>query len=113
MVFPFEEKAAAGEPMPDGLSLPDQLVYQFLANLYDRIKRGTISREQAALEKGRMKHQYDLASAELAKYSALGGRWADLLKRAEGAQIIYRMDRTLKSADVLSAALDGVLYDYS
>lgn len=107
MVFPFEEKAAGGEPMPNGLSLPDQLVYQFLVNLYDRIRRGTISREQAALEKGRMKHQYDLASAELAQYSALGDRWSELLKRTEGAQIRYQMDRTLENADLLSLVLDG------
>lgn len=107
MIFPFEREAEQGAPMPDGLSLPDQLAYQFLKNLYDRIRRGSVTREQAALEKGRMTHQYNLAKETLSRYSALGDRWADLLKRAEGAQIRYQMDRTLENADLLSLVLDG------
>lgn len=107
MIFPFEREAEQGAPMPDGLSLPDQLAYQFLKNLYDRIRRGSVTREQAALEKGRMTHQYNLAKDKLSRYSVLGDRWANLLKRAEGAQIRYQMDRTLENADLLSLVLDG------
>lgn len=109
MIFPFEREAEQGAPMPDGLSLPDQLAYQFLKNLYDRIRRGSVTREQAALEKGRMTHQYNLAKDKLSRYSVLGDRWANLLKRAEGAQIRYQMDRTLENADLLSAVLNGRL----
>ena len=109
MVFPFERDAEQGFPMPDGLSLPDQLAYQFLKNLYDRIRRGSVTMEQAALEKGRMTHQYNLAKETLSRYSALGDRWSELLKRTEGAQIRYQMDRTLENADLLSAVLNGGL----
>lgn len=109
MIFPFEREAEQGAPMPDGLSLPDQLAYQFLKNLYDRIRRGSVTREQAALEKGRMTHQYNLAKETLSRYSALGDRWSELLKRTEGAQIRYQMDRTLENADLLSAILNGRL----
>lgn len=109
MVFPYERRAEQGEPMPDGLALPDQLAYQFLKNLYDRIRRGSVTREQAALEKGRMTHQYNLAKETLSRYSALGDRWSELLKRAEEAQIRYQMDRTLENADLLSAILNGRL----
>lgn len=109
MVFPFERDAEQGMPMPDGLSLTDQLAYQFLKNLYERVKRGSVTREQAILEKGKMTHQYNLAKEELEAYSVLGNRWAGLLKRAEGAQIRYQMDRTLENADLLSAILNGRL----
>ena len=112
MIFPFESEAAQGIVMPDGLSLPDQLAYQFLKNLYDRIRRGSVTREQAALEKGRMTHQYNLAKETLLRYSELGDRWSNLLKRVEGAQIRYRMSRTLENADILSGVLDGVPYDH-
>lgn len=109
LVFPFERDAEQGMPMPDGLSLTDQLAYQFLKNLYERVKRGSVTREQAILEKGKMTHQYNLAKEELEAYSVLGNRWAGLLKRAEGAQIRYQMDRTLENADLLSAVLNGRL----
>lgn len=29
MIFPFEREAEQGAPMPDGLSLPDQLAFRF------------------------------------------------------------------------------------
>ena len=54
MVFPFEREAEQGLPMPDGLDLPDQMAYQFLPSLYRDIKAGSITRDQAALDKGKM-----------------------------------------------------------
>lgn len=108
-MFPFERDAEQGVPMPDGLPLTDQLAYQFLRNLYERVKRGSVTREQAIVEKGKMTHQYNLAKGKLEQYSALGDRWSELLKRAEEAQIRYQMERTLENADFLSAILNGRL----
>lgn len=109
MVFPFEREAANGEPMPDGLSLPDQLAYQFLVNLYDRLRKGIITRDQAAEEKGKMTYQHSVSNNILKSYQTMGTYWAGMRKALEAAQIAYRKDRTLENADRLSAALDGRL----
>ena len=109
MVFQFERDAEQGVPMPNGLSLPDQLAYQFLANLYDRIRRGTLTREQATSDKGKMTYQYNLAKGEMEQWSKLGTRWSQALLAAEQAQIKYQTERTLENADSLSAILDGRL----
>ena len=109
MVFPFEREAANGEPMPDGLSLPDQLAYQFLINLYDRLRRGVITRDQAAEEKGKMTYQHSVSNNILNSYQIMGRYWSDMRKALEAAQNAYRKNRTLENADRLSAALDGRL----
>ena len=109
MVFPFEREAANGEPMPDGLDLPDQFAFQFLANMYARIRNGSLTREQAAIEKGKMTHKHSTAKNILDGSSVMGKFWADLRKETERAQIQYRKNRTLENADALSAALDGRL----
>lgn len=109
MVFPFEQMAARGEPMPEGLDLPDQLAYQFLAGLYARIRNGNLSWEQAIIEKGQMTHQYDLTKRKMDHWSKMSDYYANRTKAVEAAQNAYRKNRTLENADRLSAALDGRL----
>ena len=42
-----------GEELPEGLSLPDQMAYTCLRNIYFLYYNKTISRDQAAAEKQR------------------------------------------------------------
>ena len=109
MVFPFEQMAARGEPMPKGLDLPDQLAYQFLSDLYARIRHGNLDWEQANIEKGQMIHQYDLAKRKMDHWSKMSDHYANRTKAVERYQNSYRKNRTLENADRLSAALDGRL----
>lgn len=109
MVYPFEKDAEQGNPMPDGLSLPDQLAYQFLVNLYDRLRRGVITRDQAAEEKGKMTYQHSVSNNILNSYQIMGRYWSGMRKALEAAQSAYLKNRTLENADRLSAALDGRL----
>ena len=109
MVFPYEREAEQGEPMPDGLALPDQLAFQFLRSMYRDIRSGWSSREQAILEKGQMTHSYNKAKGEMDNWSKMGGYWAKKYKAVESAQSAYLKNRTLENADRLSAALDGRL----
>lgn len=113
MVYPFEKDAEQGNPMPDGLSLPDQLAYQFLVNLYDRLRKGIITREQAAEEKGKMTYQHSVSNNILKSYQTMGTYWAGMRKALEASQIAYQKDRTLENADRLSAVLDGRLTECS
>ena len=113
MVYPFEKDAEQGNPMPDGLSLPDQLAYQFLVNLYDRLRKGIITREQAAEEKGRMTYQYDKEKRTMEHWQRMGDHWSEIIRQTEAAQNAYRKSRTLENADRLSAVLDGRLRECS
>lgn len=47
----LDEPAFRGEPMPDGLTQPEQLYYQAVRLIYRQYRRGEIPREQAAAEK--------------------------------------------------------------
>ncbi len=47
----LSRKAAHAEPMPDGLSQPEQLYFQTMAALYKQHKLGSIDTEQAKTEK--------------------------------------------------------------
>ena len=109
MVFPFERKAANGEPMPDGLSLVDQCAFYFLQTMYQGLRTGTKTREQAAEEKGRMAYQYNKEKRTMEHWQRVGDHWSEIIRQTEAAQIAYRKDRTLENADRLSAALDGRL----
>ena len=44
----LERAAMHGKPMPDGLSLIDQVYFQGLAYLYARFRAGMITREQGS-----------------------------------------------------------------
>lgn len=109
VVFPFEREAARGEPMPDGLSLPNQMAYQTLCAIYARIRLGTISRQQAEKEKGAMLYLYDKGTRDEAFQRKLTVWQVDLFHAIEAAQSNYRKNRTLENADRLSAVLDGRL----
>lgn len=109
MVFPFEKMAEQGLPMPDDLDLPDQMAYRFLVGLYRDIRTGTITRDQAVEEKGKMTYQHSVAKNILKNSSVMGSYWAGLRKDVEAAHNAYRKNPSRKTADALSAALDGRL----
>ena len=54
MVFPYEREAKQGGPMPDGLTLPDCLTFQFLRSMYRDKRTGVLSVKQGVLERGSM-----------------------------------------------------------
>lgn len=101
--LPYEQQAARGEPMPDGLAFPDMIMYQALAALYGRYRMKTISRERASLEKKTLLSEYEALKF---KWS-LGDHWAQLLKQTEAARCEYRKDRTIENADKLVMAMEG------
>ena len=107
MVFPFEREAEQGAPMPDGLDLPDQCAYQFLANMYSRIRSGNIDKAQAIKEKGKMTYRHAIAKKILTQSSVMGKYWADLRRDIEQINIQYVKNPTIENAYKLSSALDG------
>lgn len=55
----IERLAMKNEQMPDGLKLPEQLVYLSLRRLHEVYREGRISREQARAEKILLAKQYN------------------------------------------------------
>ena len=107
--FPWEREAMQGDPMPENLSLEDQKAYQALASLYGRYRLGLIERAAGSAEKGRILYKWD-RERRMQEHSSKLVQWhARLRKEIEGAQNIYRKDRTLENADRLSRVLDGIL----
>ena len=46
MTYPFERAAMQNDPMPEGLTGAEQILYQGLALLYSRYRSGQLSREK-------------------------------------------------------------------
>ena len=109
VVLEFERAAMKNDPMPDGLCLVDQCMFQALANLYARYRLGIISREQARAEKGRMLYEYAKRKEQSRAESALAAWRANILKATEQARTQYRRERTRQAGDALCSAIEGVL----
>ncbi len=109
VVSELEKAAMRGEPMPDGLSLVDQVYFQGLAHLYARFHLKVIDRATGSREKGQMSYQYDLSKRSQEFESDLAKWHADLRKSIEGALSRYRKERTLEAADALADVLEGKL----
>ena len=104
VVSELEKAAMRGEPMPDGLSLVDQVYFQGLAHLYARFHLKVIDRE-----KGQMLYQHDLSKRSQEFESKMAKYHAELRKQTEGALNRYRKERTLEAADNLANVLEGKL----
>lgn len=104
--FNYETAAMHGDPAPDGLTFPDQCMFQALSALYARYRLGKISREQASIEKRQLIRDYETAMYRW----ELGNHYAEIIKRTEAARNAYRLNRTPESADRLLQAIDGVTF---
>lgn len=103
--FDYERAAMHGDPMPTGLTFPDQLMFQELSLLYARYRFKTISREQASAEKKQLLREHE---AFVHRWK-LGDHYVELINRTEAARTAYRKDRTLENADALLRAIDGIM----
>lgn len=105
VTLPYEKQAMRGDPMPDGLDSPDQLLYQALVILYARYRMNIILRDQAISEKKSLldKHRVFRFRWEM------GDRWVEVIKKTELARAEYRKNRTLENADALVKCIDGVI----
>ena len=101
--FPYEQSAAAGEPLPAGLAYPDQIMYLNLRCLYGALRAGTIDRETAMNDKKQLLDQYRCYSYQ----AEMGEHWTAVIKATEAARCEYRKNRTLENADKLLKAVEG------
>lgn len=104
VVLPFEHAAIKGDPMPDGLDIPDQVMFIALRGLYHQAKAGTISRETAVQEKKNLLNGYK----QMKWYKEQSDLYVKTIKDTEAARSAYRKNRTIENADAMLIAFDGI-----
>lgn len=108
--IPYERAAMNGDPMPDGLSMEDQLLYLSLRNLYASFRSGTISREHGSAEKGKLLYEHGrrvrLHNVSLRGSKHTAAMWGSIAKYTHA----YRKDRTVENADKLLEAIQGEVF---
>lgn len=104
MKYRFEAAAKACVPMPGGLTLPEQAVYQSIAALATRYRCGTITAADSITEKKMIDAAYE---NQLAREAYID--WCACLHlHIEQAMNAYRLNRTLENADRLVDTIDGL-----
>lgn len=106
--FPFEREAAAGAPVPEGLSLADRMAYTALRNLYWAFSAGHLSREQAGADKRRLRRVWEQAKEAEAFEKKLLDYHVRLVRASEQAMCRFRKDPTAENALYLCDVLDGL-----
>lgn len=106
MKFDYEQQAMRNEPMPDGMTAYDSLVYTFLRNLYWSLHNGVITREQGQAEKDKTLGRFEKMNAarELERRC-----WENSAKRTtsvDRAMMMYQKERSLENADRLYQRLE-------
>lgn len=99
----IERLAMAGEPMPHGLNMPDQLLFLCLRDLYHQYRAGFVDREAAKKEKTAILREWE----SFVNLDTNCRRWIEMFKRVESASTKYRKERTLENADLLLACVEG------
>lgn len=106
--FPWEKAAMHGEELPEGLSLPDQMAYTCLRNIYFLYYNKTTSRDQAAAEKQRVRVQWERAASAAEFERKLSVHHARVIRETEAAKTACRKDPTAENALRLCNAIDGL-----
>ena len=104
MEYPFERAAMRGDPMPEGLTGAEQLLFQSLALLYARYHAGQIDRDAAKREKALLERTYRVRSADCVLWARTAAMWAAL----EGPMAIYNREKTIEHAERCFEVLYGV-----
>lgn len=104
-VSALECAAMNNEPMPDGLSLPDQMYFQGLAWLYARYHAKQISRERGQQEKQKLIISRDRLARESESIIRFSKYYADAYTALAQASSAYAKERTLEHADAMYEAL--------
>lgn len=113
VVSRLEKLAMKGEPMPEGLSLVDQMFFQGMAYLYARFHLKVIDRNTGSREKGLLIYEHDKEARSAAFSSDLAAHRSEVIRATETALCRYRKERTLEAADVLADVLDGRVFHHA
>lgn len=103
VVLPWEQAAIRGGEMPNGLSYPDQILFQALAHLYARYRMKAIGKDQAVLEKKKLLDEYRVYQYR----EQMGDEWVQVIKNTELARAEFRKNPTVENGYKLIEAIEG------
>lgn len=107
VVLPYESAAMRADELPDGLSMPDQMLFLALRSLYWQVRKGIIDRECAILEKRKLLDDYRVQQFKCSVWLAAAKREQSI----EGQMTAVRKDKELMQNDKvrsLVSAIDGI-----
>lgn len=97
-----------GEDMPDGLTLADQMAYTALRNIYWSYREKHMSREQARMEKQKLRREWEKAKEAEAFDRKLTEYHVRQIKAQQAAMCACRKDPTPENALRLCNVIDGL-----
>lgn len=103
IVLDWEKQAQRGDPMPDGLEYPDQVLYQALSLLYARYRIKAITREQAQTEKLKLLDEYKLYQFR----DSMEKEWVQIIKDTELARAEFRKNPSIENGWKLIEIIEG------
>ena len=107
-MFPWEKAAMRDDDMPDGLDILDQMAYTVLRAIYKSYSSGTISRENASMQKNKLRREYERAVLETKFQSNLCYHHEKTLRMTEMAKTLCRKEPTPENALKLCDAIDSL-----
>lgn len=111
--FPWERAAMNGDEMPDGLSLPDQMAYTAMRNVYDAYHKKILSRDMAAAEKQKIRREYEQARDSWQFCDKLAKHHSKVMHDTESVKTACRKNPTPENAIRLCNVIDGIDRDFS
>lgn len=103
MVFAYENEAKSGAPMPEGLTMAEQMYYQALALLSARYRFGGLSAENGVKEKRLLEREYANMAAKEKYISHVAHLWLE----AECAAMAFGTKPNMENAYKLYEAIYG------
>lgn len=102
-------KLAAQKIVPtEKLSLAETLLWYRLRDLYQNFSQGSISKENAAVEKQKIVKQYSAEKQTQESAERYIAYHAKLWRNIEVAHMAYRQNKTIENADKFIEAVYGV-----
>lgn len=99
----IEKLAMKGEPMPDGMDYPEQVLFQSLSLLYARYREKHISRDDAKAEKTKLLDEYKAYCQNW----KMADEWCEIIRLTELARAEFRKDPTVDNAWKLIRIIEG------
>lgn len=99
----IEDLAFQGAPMPKGLDLAEQMLFQALRRLYQYAKLVEMPKERGKQEKLAILREYEKRAAQVRHMEKTAAMW----KEIEAAANRYGTQRTLENADAFVEAVYG------
>lgn len=111
MDYPWEINAFNNDPVPDGLSRCEEHAYEALRYIYQLYKMGSVTKTDAAAEKGRIKAKLDADYRVESLNKKLAENYQKVLRATELAAIRYYKARTEENGLALCNAIQGLESD--